>query len=75
MKTATIEKWTWILIYGGMICMALGLSMREFDRAKGWGLIACGGGVALLGVVCIWVRSRMVTPPESSTSLTKDPQP
>ena len=56
---ARVQKWVWILIYGGMILLALGLSVQRSDAALGWGIAAPGVVLIAIGIVLIWVRSRM----------------
>lgn len=59
MKPSTTEKLVWILIYGGLLSLGLGLALQQRgDAALGWTLVAGGGAVAAVGVVLIWVRSR-----------------
>jgi hypothetical protein len=53
-----LQQLVWVLIYGGLLCLVLGLSMRRTDSALGWSLIGLGGLVALVGAVLIYVRSR-----------------
>ena len=57
--TARIQKWIWILIYLGMILLALGLAVQRSDTALGWGIAAPGIAAIAAGIVLIWVRSRM----------------
>ena len=59
---ARIQKWCWILIYVGMLLIALGLSVQRSDAALGWGIAAPGIDSIAVGVVLIWVRSRMKNP-------------
>ena len=56
---ARIEAWVWVLIYGGLLTLVLGLALRRADG--GWGdALALGGLVlAVAGAVLIWVRSRL----------------
>jgi sulfite exporter TauE/SafE len=54
-----IEKWCWILIFLGMILLALGLSVQRSDVALGWGIAAPGLLMIVVGIVLIWIRSRM----------------
>ena len=56
---ARIQKWSWILIYLGMVLLALGLSVQRSDAALGWGIAAPGIALIVVGIVLIWVRSRM----------------
>ena len=59
MKTSTVETMVWVLLYGGLLAVGLGLAMPHAANTLGWVLIVVGALVALLGVVLIWVRSRM----------------
>ena len=56
---ARIERWAWILIYGGLLTLVLGLAARSSHLAAGWTLIVLGGVVAAVGPILIYVRSRM----------------
>jgi hypothetical protein len=56
---AWIERLIWTLIYVGMFTAVLGLATRSRDSATGWSLIVLGAVVAAVGVVLIWVRSRL----------------
>lgn len=56
---ARLEKWIWILIYGGLFLVILGIATGRTDAALGWSMAAPGGVVALVGVVLIYVRSRL----------------
>jgi len=59
MKTSTIETLVWVLIYGGLLGVALGLAVQRYVEPLGWGITLAGGLVAACGVVLIYVRSRM----------------
>jgi formate hydrogenlyase subunit 3/multisubunit Na+/H+ antiporter MnhD subunit len=59
MSAAAIEKLIWTLVYGGMLLMGLGFALLQGDAPWGWGLVACGGAAALVGVVLVFVRARM----------------
>jgi hypothetical protein len=56
---ARLQKVVWILIYGGLLTLVLGLSTQRTDEAVGWTLVVVGGVLAACGVVLIWVRSRL----------------
>jgi hypothetical protein len=59
MTPAKIEKWVWVLIYGGLLTLSLGYFMHAQTVWLGELLMAAGGVAAAAGVVLIWVRSRM----------------
>ena len=67
--SARLDKWIWILIYGGMALFSIGFALQQ--QARSWGLVVMVAGVlaAVVGVVLIWVRSRMADapPPEPAT--------
>jgi hypothetical protein len=58
MDNTTIEKLIWILIYGGLLVLCLGLFVSRQDGALGGTLIGGGAIAAAAGAVLIWVRSR-----------------
>jgi hypothetical protein len=65
MNAKLVHTWIWILIYAGIILLALGLAVQRSDTTLGWGI--AGPGIALIsgGIVLIWVRSRMKTTKET----------
>lgn len=58
MSNTTLERLAWILIYGGMILLMLGLWLLERDAVIGAVVSAAGGVLASAGVLMIWLRSR-----------------
>jgi len=67
MKTTTIEKLTWVLIYGGLLVLCLAVFVGERDAAVGTTLGVAGVAAAVAGAVLVWVRSRMKTPAQDQT--------
>lgn len=61
-----VERLVWILAYGGLLTLVLGLAVQRQDDALGWSLVVVGGIVALAGFALIPVRARMKAPPPSS---------
>lgn len=59
MKPATVEAWVWILIYGGLLLLCLGLFVARSDATLGWTATVVGGLLAAVGVLLIYLRSRM----------------
>jgi hypothetical protein len=53
-----LDKIIWILIYGGILMMSVGVFILRADATLGWFVIAAGGFETLAGVVLIYVRSR-----------------
>lgn len=56
---ARIEAWVWVLVYGGLLTLVLGLATARTDAALGWLLGVAGAVVAGAGAVLLWVRSRL----------------
>ena len=54
-----VETWVWVLIYLGMFLFALGLSVQRSSPSVGWTLSAAGIALVTVGVVLIYVRSRL----------------
>ncbi|GAB4556196.1 MAG: hypothetical protein IV105_22655 [Rhizobacter sp.] len=70
MKTSTVDTLIWVLVYGGLILVGLGVSVQRSDNGLGLGLAIVGGVVAVVGFALIYVRSRM-----NETPLNKDTTP
>jgi hypothetical protein len=60
-STKRIEKWVWILIYGGLIVGGLGLAVQRTDASTGWGMATIGGALIAAGALLIWLRSRITS--------------
>lgn len=56
---AKLEKWIWILIYGGLFLLILGIATGRANEALGWSMATPGVLLAVAGVVLIYVRSRL----------------
>jgi len=55
---ATLEKWIWILIFGGLFMVIFGIATGRADEAFGWSFAVPGAVLAIIGVVLIYVRTR-----------------
>jgi len=58
---ARLQQLIWILIYGGLLTLVLGLSVQRMDDALGWSMVVAGGIAAAIGFVLIYVRSRLTS--------------
>jgi hypothetical protein len=58
-SVARLQSLIWILIYGGLLTLVLGLSVQRIDDTIGWSIVVIGGIVAAVGFVLIYVRSRI----------------
>ena len=54
-----LQQLIWVLIYGGLLTLVLGLSVQRSDDAIGWSMVAGGAVVAAIGFALIYVRSRL----------------
>ena len=59
MAATTLEKLVWILIYGGLIAVGLGVAVLRRHGTAAGALLAAGGLAVALGVVLIVVRARL----------------
>lgn len=58
-STDRVEVLVWVLIYGGMLGVGIGIALERGGQGFGWGVAWAGAMVAFVGVALIWVRSRM----------------
>jgi hypothetical protein len=58
-KLKRLQQLIWVFIYGGLLTLVLGLSVERNDEFLGFAIALSGGALALLGVVLIYVRSRL----------------
>jgi hypothetical protein len=63
MKPEKLETWTWVLLYGGLLAVSLGVFVLLRGGLLGWPLVALGVVAVVVGLVFIVVRSRMSPPP------------
>ncbi len=58
MSTAKLEVAIWVLVFGGLALLGLGLAVQRSDTALGWCMVGAGAIVAAIGGLMIVVRSR-----------------
>jgi hypothetical protein len=58
-KPKSVEALAWVLLYGGLLLLVLGLAVGRAQATLGWSLVAVGAVVAAVGVLLIWIRSKM----------------
>ncbi len=61
-SVARLHSLIWVLIYGGLLALVLGLFVQRTDEAAGWTLLVGGSVLAAAGFVLIYVRSKMKVP-------------
>jgi hypothetical protein len=59
MPKSRFDTCIWVLIYGGMLGASLGWFVLAGNPELGWTLLWAGAVVTAIGVVLIFVRSRM----------------
>lgn len=62
MKPSKLYRLTWPLIYGGVLLLLLGVSTVAADAALGGAFVAAGALLAAVGVLAIYLRSRITDP-------------
>ena len=60
---ARMQQLIWVLIYGGLLTLVLGLSVQRTDDSLGWPMVVAGGLMTMFGVILIYVRSKMKIEP------------
>ena len=60
---ARLQKLIWVLIYGGLLTLVLGIAVRRTDASLGLKLMIAGMVLAEAGAVLIYVRSRVKDAP------------
>lgn len=63
-----LDALAWILIYGGLLAVVLGLATHGAAAIAGWSLGVLGGIAAAAGVVLIVLRSRLHEQPPGAQS-------
>jgi len=58
MSNATLDKLIWVLIYGGLLTVCLGVFVLRADAGLGWAFVIGGGVVAAVGAALVVVRAR-----------------
>ena len=56
---ARLDVAIWVLIFGGLFAIAFGFATRVVAPATSVSLMVVGGCLVAVGVVLIWVRSRL----------------
>lgn len=59
MSAARLDVLIWALVFAGLVVLGLGLAVQRSDAALGWGMVAAGAVVTAIGVLLIFVRSRI----------------
>lgn len=68
MSAKALETWSWVLIYGGLLLLCLGIFVVPGDAGLGYALCAVGVVLAAGGVVLIARRARLTELREPGTT-------
>lgn len=49
----------WVLIYGGLLLLVLGIASHDETPVGGWSMTLVGGVMAVAGIIVVVVRARM----------------
>lgn len=60
---ARLDVLAWVLIYGGLFALVLGIASHDRTAVGGWSLSVLGAVAAVAGVVVIVVRARLSREP------------
>ena len=61
-STRRIGTLIWVLIYGGLFGVGLGVALERSGESYGWSVIVAGMVAIAAGCVGVWLRSRMPEP-------------
>jgi hypothetical protein len=62
LSVARVDVLVWALMYGGLLGVGLGVALLRTGEAFGWGVVVAGAVVVAIGILLLWVRSRMREP-------------
>lgn len=68
MSAKALETWSWVLIYGGLLLLCLGIFVARVGRGLGYTLCALGVVLAVGGVALILRRARLPAEPTQQTA-------
>ncbi len=62
-----LDALIWVLLFGGLLTLVLGLSITDLQAAWGGWVIAGGALAVVLGLVLFVLRSRLTAEPEDAS--------
>jgi hypothetical protein len=54
-----LQALIWVLIFGGLLTLVLGLSLGRYDQSAGLACVVVGGLLAAVGALLILLRARL----------------
>jgi type IV secretory pathway TrbD component len=64
-----LQMLIWVLIFGGLLALVLGLSVRRFEAPLGWVLMTGGAVLAAVGAALIFLRAKLDPPSPENPQL------
>ena len=61
-STRRLGTLIWVLIYGGLFLVGVGVALERSGESYGWTFIGAGLVAVAAGCALVWVRSRMPGP-------------
>lgn len=68
MSAKSLETWSWVLIYGGLLLLCLGIFVARGDAGFGYALCAVAVVLVAAGIVLIARRARLPEPRPPTTT-------
>jgi hypothetical protein len=62
LSAARLDTLVWVLVYGGLIGVSVGVALQRNREVFAWGVVAAGAVAVAVGFVLLWVRSRRPEP-------------
>jgi hypothetical protein len=62
LTAARLDVLVWSSIYGGLLAAVVGFALARNGETYGTGVVVAGAVLVAIGVVLIWVRSRLAEP-------------
>ena len=59
LRLARLETAIWVLIYGGLLCLMVGVFMSQAEDGSGFEMMVGGVFSAVVGAGLIYLRSRL----------------
>ena len=63
LRAEQLDLAVWLFIYAGIALLGLGLFVIPVEATLGWAIAPVGLLLVVIGVVLLWLRSRMKPPP------------
>ena len=63
LRPEQLDTAIWLFIYGGIALLGLGLFVIPVEVTLGWAIAPVGVLLIAIGVLLLWLRSRIEPPP------------